>query len=170
LNYNILGKFNWHFENRPTNDSYVNIGGANSCLSGEMDRQQTSSWLSPTIYIGWYPFKACYGGVLLAQDTYSTQKALYTTTKNTDKAVKDEANDPVVSKFLMPGEEVGKEVNFTGTIPSSVKKTPKVGQGYWRLGVVNTVCSHGVNDPNGGYPVLAVLGAEGALNATPDWP
>lgn len=170
LNYNILGKFNWHFENRPTNDSYVNIGGANSCLSGEMDRQQTSSWLSPTIYIGWYPFKACYGGVLLAQDTYSTQKALYTTTKNTDKAVTDKANDPVVSKFLMPGEEVGKEVNFTGTITSPVRKTPKVGQGYWRLGVVNTVCSHGVSDPNGGYPVLAVLGAEGALNATPDWP
>jgi hypothetical protein len=167
LNNRFRGDFHYNLENRPSNDSYANTPGRNECISSEMDRQSTSQ--TGMGHVAEYPFKACYGAVFLGQDAYSTQKALYTTTKNTGLAVSGSAIDPVVSKFLMPGEEVGEEVSFTGTIPSSVKDLPKVGKGYWRIGTVNTTCTFGTGDEKDNkqieYPVLAIYGAEGELRA-----
>lgn len=173
LNYAIGKKFDIYFSNRPSNDSYKNDNGTNNiCALPEEARQNPSKGGT----VAEYPFNACYGSILPGEDTYSTQKATYLTTKNTERKIKDpdppnsKVNDPVVSKFLAPGEQVGVELNYTGTYPGvAVTEIPVVGKGYWRIGNVQTLCSHGQNDYDTDkkvdYPVLAIYGAEGALRA-----
>ncbi len=174
LNYDINKNFREAYLNRPINDSYWNLPPNTSICKNttEQARQVPSSVASAA-----YPFNACYGSFLLGEDTYSTQKALYLTTKNTPKNLTGKANDPVVSKFLAPKEPVGAEVSpKTDALDvTPVTDTPKVGgKGYWRLGVVQTMCSHGQIDYDSyknanyvDYPVLGAYGAEGNLRATP---
>ena len=112
---------------------------------------------------------------------------MFTTTKNTPLAIESKSisdpekkpiNDPVVQKFLMPNQQVGMEASPTeGSIPSGVTELPKIGNGYWRIGIVDTLCTHGINDyatvepgdprQDVDYPVLSIYGAEGELNAKP---
>ncbi len=162
LNYNIGKNLLDTFENRPVNDSYVNDNGNNACGSSEIDRQQTSK--TPPAE---FPFKACYGGTLLGEDTYSTEKALFLTTRNTNLFIKAKL-DPPVAKFVGPYEQVGDEINpKVGSVPSNVTSLRKVGKGYWRIGIVNTMCTTGIPDAGKQYPVLPIYGNEGALRAAP---
>jgi hypothetical protein len=190
LNYDIQQRFRALYLNRPANDSYANFLGENRCQAAEDDRRYPSKY-----DVADFPFNACYGAFLLGEDTYSTQKALYTTTKNTDRKVADmdlaktkpdrpnPIIDPVVSKFLAPNEPVGVEVANPHPLEvESVADIPKVGgRGYWRLGTVQTMCSHGVEDFDSyvdpvnnkkqyvDFPVLAVYGEEGAMRALPQY-
>jgi hypothetical protein len=180
LNYDINKRFRQAYLNRPTNDSFMNYPGISLMCEGteESARQRNSSGVPPTpTYPADYPFNACYGAWLLGEDTYSTQKALYLTTKNTSKYLRGVASDPPVAKFLGPKEPVGAEVSpKADALPvTPVTATPKVGgRGYWRLGVVQTMCSGGQNDYDNykqqyyiDYPVLGAYGDEGAKWATP---
>jgi hypothetical protein len=184
LNYNINKRFRETYLNRPINDSFKNLPwNSPLCLNSPAEGARMDPSIGNTKAT--LPFNACYGAFLLGEDTYSTQKALYTTTKNTAGKVADvnneNINDPVVSKFLGPKEPVGVEVSpkADALVVDSVANTPKVGgRGYWRLGVIQTMCSAGQNDydsfepttdPNKNvidYPVMAVFGQEGAKWAT----
>jgi hypothetical protein len=176
LNYDINKRFRDYYLNGPSNDSYKNPDGSNSFCTGNGELSR----MVPSIDDGVakLPFNVCYGAFLLGEDTYSTQKALYTTTKNTTRKVSnpDGVIDPVVSKFLAPKEPVGVEVapKADALVVTSVADTPKVGgKGYWRLGAVRTMCSHGQNDYDVNtyvdYPVLAIFGEEGEMRAKPQY-
>lgn len=163
LNDQINGKLIGTFSNRPINDSYANDSGFTLCLNNsdaENSRRVPAAQGTASA-----PFKACYGGVFLSQDAYSLQKALYTTTKNTDLAIlhkaatadpnydyvhnrpQNDINDPVVSGFLPKNEQVGLEASpLENSLPSSITDIPKVGKGYWRIGIVDTLCTHGTDD------------------------
>jgi hypothetical protein len=187
LNYNINKRFREAYLNRPINDSFWNFPptfpdvfslSTLICKDKAEEARQSPSSLDPATY----PFNACYGSFLLGEDTYSTQKALFLTTKNTFAQITGEANDPVVSKFLAPNEPVGAEVSpkESALKVTPVTETPKVGgKGYWRLGVVQTMCSAGQRDYDSypptankyiDYPVLGAYGEEPAAQppfATP---
>lgn len=162
LNYDINKKLVVNFENRPTNDSYVNSDGDDLCVSDE-EARRLNSLNNP----GNYPFKACYGAILPGEDTYSAQKALYLTTKNTEKSVEGETIEPGVQRFIAPNEQIYGEMSpDLYSLPSSVS-LEKVGKGYWRIGGVQTLCTRAEDDftqdliiDNTDYPVLAVYGTD----------
>lgn len=153
LNYEFGKPQTNNFQNVPETDSYMNESGADQCPSVEEQRQSPSAFHD---YIAEYPFKTCYWANFPAEDTYSAQKALHTATKNLR-----EDNIPVAN-FYAPGEPVGEERDpLTNVVElNEIVQLQKVGKGYWRIGIMNTLCTRGALNTADvwEYPSVAITG------------
>lgn len=183
LNYEINGYMLNTVENRPQNDSYFNESPSswNYCSSTEQTRLY-SPWDPPLTNIADHPFDACYASILLGDDTYSTKKLLYMMTVNTNlyrtghinqvfydpDGPTDQLQQPPVANFYGPGEEIGVDVSHpTEARDNGISHLQKIGDGFWRLGVVQTLCTVGTPDsPRSSrrWPFTALYGAESPAN------
>jgi len=159
------------FENRPINDPYVNnpaFSDMCNLTDGEQGRELTSARFGTSRpNLGDYPFKSCYKAVLPPDDTYSVERALWTTTNN---LLPPEVGGPTIAKFYGPDEVIGQEMSTDGSTMeiNTGLESVKVGKGYWRLGVMNTLCNQGkLNSDGEEYNIMAIKGREQDMDLEP---